>query len=269
MRILRRLSQLLVFLLFVFLFLNTEYKDNDVLPYAVNLFPPARSPDGGGRHPCRAGRSSGWSGPRWSSRSSRSLLGRFFCGWFCPLGAVIDVTDATVFRKLRRKDAVPRSWRQVQVPCPLLPRCLLAVHAAMGLPLRPDQHPHPDVHRLRLPGAEPCVKYRTSTRLYRAPGPDPQVSEPVYGFLKSHFLAFEQPVFRTSAFVGLLFLGILVAGVLPEAVLVPEPVSPRGRCWRSWGGSALFRRRITRRAAPAAGFANRTAAWGRSAETLP
>ena len=37
-RTLRRASQWAVFLLFVFLFLNTEYKDNDVLPYAVNLF---------------------------------------------------------------------------------------------------------------------------------------------------------------------------------------------------------------------------------------
>jgi ferredoxin len=37
-RTLRRASQWVVFLLFAFLFLNTEYKDNDVLPYAVNLF---------------------------------------------------------------------------------------------------------------------------------------------------------------------------------------------------------------------------------------
>src|SRR5512139_4135509 len=37
-RTLRRASQWVVFLLFVFLFLNTEYKDNDVLPYAVNFF---------------------------------------------------------------------------------------------------------------------------------------------------------------------------------------------------------------------------------------
>ena len=35
---LRRDSQWVVFLLFASLFLNTKYKDNDVLPYAVNLF---------------------------------------------------------------------------------------------------------------------------------------------------------------------------------------------------------------------------------------
>ena len=37
-QILRRLTQLAVFGVFVFLFLNTEYKDNDILPYAVNIF---------------------------------------------------------------------------------------------------------------------------------------------------------------------------------------------------------------------------------------
>jgi len=37
-RWLRRISQILIFVIFVFLFLNTEYKDSDVLPYAVNIF---------------------------------------------------------------------------------------------------------------------------------------------------------------------------------------------------------------------------------------
>mgnify|MGYP001466604366 CR=1 FL=1 len=37
-RAVRRVTQTAEFLLFVFLFLSTEYKDNHVLPYAVNIF---------------------------------------------------------------------------------------------------------------------------------------------------------------------------------------------------------------------------------------
>src|SRR5512141_485649 len=111
MRTLRRISQLLIFLVFVFLFLNTEYKDNDVLPYAVNVFLRL--------DPLVAGAAvlSGRAliGLVWPSLVVVGLtlvLGRFFCGWFCPLGSVIDFVDATVFRKLRRKKAVPEQWRR-------------------------------------------------------------------------------------------------------------------------------------------------------------
>ena len=71
-RTLRRISQWVVFLLFAFLFLNTEYKDNDVLPYAVNLFLRLDPLMAGAADPRGAGAHRRWSGPRWSSRSSRS-----------------------------------------------------------------------------------------------------------------------------------------------------------------------------------------------------
>ncbi len=110
-RTLRRVSQWSVFLLFVFLFLNTEYKDNDVLPYAVNLFLRLDPLMAGAA--TLAGRA--LIGLVWPALVVALLsvaLGRVFCGWFCPLGAVIDAADATVFRKARRKDAVPVSWRR-------------------------------------------------------------------------------------------------------------------------------------------------------------
>ena len=108
---LRRLSQWTIFAIFVFLFLNTEYKDNDVLPYAVNLFlrlDPLMA--GASMLAGRALITLVW--PALVIAILTAALGRFFCGWICPLGAVIDAADATVFRKRRRTGAVPASWRR-------------------------------------------------------------------------------------------------------------------------------------------------------------
>ena len=38
------------------------------------------------------------------------LLGRVFCGWICPLGTTLDVSDKLFFREKRRRDA-PRLYR--------------------------------------------------------------------------------------------------------------------------------------------------------------
>ena len=117
-RTLRRISQWTIFLVFVFLFLNTEYKDNDVLPYAVNIFlrldplVAAAAVVSG-----RALISLVW--PALVIAGLTILLGRFFCGWACPMGSILDAVDASVFAGLRRKDAVPPSWRRwtSRAPC--------------------------------------------------------------------------------------------------------------------------------------------------------
>ena len=107
-RTLRRASQWVVFLLFVFLFLNTEYKDNDVLPYAVNLFLRLDPLMAGAA--TLAGRALiGLAWPALVVALLTVALGRFFCGWFCPLAAVLDAVDVTIFLKGRRKGAVPAS----------------------------------------------------------------------------------------------------------------------------------------------------------------
>jgi len=42
------------------------------------------------------------------------LLGRFFCGWICPLGVTLDVVDAVIFRN-RKHNAGPRqSYRNLK-----------------------------------------------------------------------------------------------------------------------------------------------------------
>ncbi len=244
-RTLRRASQWLVFLLFVFLFLNTEYKDNDVLPYAVNLFLRLDPLMAGAA--TLAGRALiGLVWPALVTVGLTILLGRFFCGWFCPLGAVIDAADATVFRKarkVRRKDTVPESWRRYK----FLILFFLAASSLFTLQWVFLFDPISILIRTFTVSVFPALNFVIHgifDGLYRAPGPIPAISEPVYGFLKSHFLAFEQPVFRTSAFVGLLFLGILAMERYQRRFWCRN-LCPLGGLLALVGRFGLFRRRIT------------------------
>jgi MauM/NapG family ferredoxin protein len=231
-----------VFLLFAFLFLNTEYKDNDVLPYAVNLFLRLDPLMAGAA--TLAGRA--LIGLVWPALVVALLtvaLGRFFCGWFCPLGAVIDAADATVFRNARPKDTVPGSWRRYK----FLVLFFLAASSLFTLQWVFLFDPISILIRTLTVSVFPAlnlVLHRIFDALYRAPGPIPAISEPVYGFLKSHFLAFEQPVFRTSAIVGLLFLGILAMERYQRRFWCRN-LCPLGGLLALLGRFGLFRRRIT------------------------
>ncbi len=113
MRVLRRISQIAVFLVFVFLFLNTEYKDNDILPYAVNVFlrmDPLVA--GAATLAGRAIINLLW--PALAVVGITLIFGRFFCGWVCPMGAILDFADATVFRKLKRRAKLPANLSRLK-----------------------------------------------------------------------------------------------------------------------------------------------------------
>lgn len=99
MKIYRRTSQLFFFLFFVFLFLNAHYPYNPLVPSEIflNISPLAAIS---------------------TMLATRSivpsmlvagilllltvLLGRFFCGWICPLGTIIDTSDR-LFKKKTKK----------------------------------------------------------------------------------------------------------------------------------------------------------------------
>lgn len=88
-----RVSQLLFLALFLVMFLLTEYRGSDRLGVAVNAFFRA--------NPLTAASTllaaKGWVPlllPGVLILIFSALLGRFFCGWICPLGTVLDlVTD--------------------------------------------------------------------------------------------------------------------------------------------------------------------------------
>src|SRR5512141_3049522 len=110
---LRRATQAVFLAAFVFLLLRTEYRGYDVIRYPVNSFFQLDPLLGlttfvGLREAIRHF----W--PALLTIAVTLLLGRVFCGWFCPLGGLLDVTR----KLLGRLVAPPRpfTWqgRRVQ-----------------------------------------------------------------------------------------------------------------------------------------------------------
>lgn len=206
-RWLRRGSQLLIFGLFVFLFLQTEYKDNDVLPYAVNIFlrfdPLVAAATTLAAHTLIA---LVW--PVLITIALTLLFGRFFCGWVCPMGALLDFTSWLLGGK-RPQRLLPPRLKQFKY----LLLFALAGSALFTLQLVYLFDPISLLIRSLAVAVYPALNaaanalfgalYQTDSHAITA------VSEPVYTFLKAHFLAFEQPHFQSALVVGLLFAGIL------------------------------------------------------------
>lgn len=208
-RWLRRISQILVLALFVFLFLQTEYKDNDVLPYAVNIFlrldPLVAAAASLAAHTLIALL---W--PALITVILTLLIGRFFCGWVCPLGTLLDFTG-WLLGKQRKPFQLPARLKQVKY----LLLIALAGSALFTLQLVYLFDPLSLLIRSLAVAVYPALNVTAHAlfgTLYDSNvGAVTAVSEPAYTFLKSHFLAFEQPHFQSAAVVGLLFAAILAS----------------------------------------------------------
>jgi polyferredoxin len=88
---LRRLSQLVFLGLFLFLLLRTEYRGYDLIRYPVNAFFQL-DPLLGLATLVGLREAIGHFWPALATIAVTLALGRVFCGWFCPLGASLDVT---------------------------------------------------------------------------------------------------------------------------------------------------------------------------------
>ncbi|UCG39533.1 MAG: 4Fe-4S binding protein [bacterium] len=205
MRRSRVISQWVFGLLFVVLFLNTRYLGEDVIPYPVNAFfqidPLAGlAAMGAGR------RVLGFFWPLLLMLPLTILFGRFFCGWICPLGGLLDLFG--------RRSAVraPRpAGRLYPAKDIMLLVILLASVLAMNLSGLLDPL------SLLIRGLAMGVVHpleRTVHALFdgawRVGSPLSDLTEPVYGFLRDHFLSFQLPVFRYTALFLLMLLLLLL-----------------------------------------------------------
>ncbi len=203
LKTLRRASQGLFLLLFLWLFLQTESKGFNELGYPVKIFLDAdpllwlttllstRS----------------WEGLPWLALAvalATVFLGRVFCGWICPFGALHDLAG-----KLGHVRRQPLGWYRLKY------LILLFLLAASLFTLQPAGLLDPlslTIRSLSL-SIYPAFSHALSSgfdALYTAQIPIlTDASEFFYGLLKKTVLPFRPPRFHQAFFLGFLFLGIL------------------------------------------------------------
>lgn len=206
----RRLTQALFLLIFLWLFLQTESRGADELGYPVKVFLEA--------DPLV------YITTVLSTRQFYSpyllavcviaatfVLGRVFCGWICPLGTLHNLTGA-----LKRKHGPARSlhlyhWKYIIL-------IFLLVSSLFTLQLAGLFDPLALLIRSLSLAVYPLFRLATASvfdTLYGWQWPVlTDISEFVYGILKKSILSFHQPHFSQAVVTGLLFFGILALNLI-------------------------------------------------------
>ena len=207
MRKVRIFSQWVFGILFVYLFLQTRYVGVDVIPYPVNAFytidPLA------GITAMAAGRKLiGFFWPVLILLTVTALFGRVFCGWICPMGGLLDLFG----RKSREQAPLPAGRFYLTKDVTLL---IVLIASLFAVNLSGIMDPLSLLIRsLAMGVVHPLEKtiHAVFDTAWQVGGPVSAVSEPVYGFLREHFLSFKLPEYRYTA----LFLGLFITVVSLE-----------------------------------------------------
>jgi len=203
----RRTTQSLCLALFLWLFLQTEYRGIDQLPYPVSLLfrldPLAALADFLAPGPF------GW-GVLWPALVVLLLtvvFGRFFCGWVCPLGTTLDGCGKLVGRGRRTYSP---AWRRVKY------HLLIALSAAtlFGVQLLGLFDPLAIFLRSLTLAVYPAYNFGLNRLFdffyeYQVPGLSPLVNAS-YPVFRNHLMAFHQPIFALGLFTLLIFLTIVL-----------------------------------------------------------
>ncbi|MFZ5907438.1 MAG: 4Fe-4S binding protein [Nitrospirota bacterium] len=207
-RNLRRISQGVFLLFFLFLFIQTESKGNDTLGYPVRLFLDfdpliflaTLFASRGGEIPAAFFLSL-------VTVLVTVLLGRVFCGWICPLGTLNTLAGS--FKRQYAGSFHPNRYR---IKYFIL--IILVVSSVFTLQVAGILDPLSLLIRSFSLSVYPMLNYGVRgvfDAIYYTDIPAVvNPSEAAYGFLRSTVLAFQQPYFLQAVFVGSIFLLILV-----------------------------------------------------------
>jgi len=205
----RRFCQVVCFAVFIFLFIKTDYGGRDQIEYAVNILFRI--------DPLLALCASVAAGsfivlmlPALATLFLTFLLGRFFCGWICPMGTLLDGCHKLIPPVSRQ----PGTYAYKSLKFYLLG--FLLVGAWTGLPVAGYFDPFSILVRGLALAVEPALNSLSTTFFtytYRqAPDWFNALSEPVYIFLKATVLPFHQKYYE----LGILSLLILLTVFLFE-----------------------------------------------------
>ncbi|RJP24920.1 MAG: 4Fe-4S binding protein [Candidatus Abyssobacteria bacterium SURF_5] len=239
MRKIRRSSQFLFLAFFIFLLTRASYPLNDLYP--VDLFPRLS--------PLLA---------LSASLASRTLItafwpalilvlltlviGRAFCGWVCPMGTTLDITDKLFsIKKNPASDKKPahRRWKFA-----LLVGIL--VGALFGAQLAGWFDPLSLITRTYALVLQPYVNFlgeRTVDVLYLVPG----INAGMYAVeesLRTYVLSFQQLVFSSHILFAAIFLGVAALGMINRRFWC-RSICPLGALFALAGRYPLLRRRVS------------------------
>ena len=203
----RRLSQSVFLLLFFFLFIKTDYTGSDEIEYAVNILFRI-DPLLAACVMLAVKTVVALMLPALAVIILTLVLGRFFCGWVCPMGALIDL-----FHPLLK----PRT-QTVDTRFPQLSVIILIVvltGALFGLPLAGYLDPFSILVRGLSLSAHPALHNAATTfftfTYQEAPAYVNAVTEPVYALLKKTILPSSQKLYTLSLLSGLILLAVFLA----------------------------------------------------------
>ena len=189
---LRRFSQLLFLSAFIFLFLNTDYSGSDELQYVVNIL--FRLDPFLAAVTMLAGRTIiALMLPSLAVLVLTAVLGRSFCGWFCPLGTLLDGCRHTI----------PTDKKGIQTLYPRLGRLLFVgvlVLAFFGFHVAGYIDPFSILVRGLAQTVYPAFHGLTqnffSFTYDSAPDVMNAVTEPIYSWMKDYILPAERKFFE-------------------------------------------------------------------------
>jgi len=232
----RRASQALFFGLFLFLFLKTDYAGSDELTWAVNLLFRI-DPFLAAAVMLATKTVIALMLPALITIVLTLIFGRFFCGWICPMGELIDVS-----RRPFGKPGVGSSPGQRHLKYYLL--LFLLAAACFGLPLAGYLDPFSLLVRGFTFGVHPAFDHATTTfftwTYQNAPDWINALTEPVYAILKRHLLPVADKVYALSVFSLLLLLTALGLSAI-ESRFFCRKVCPLGALLALCSRFSLFR----------------------------
>ncbi|HEY6020445.1 MAG TPA: 4Fe-4S binding protein, partial [Candidatus Paceibacterota bacterium] len=201
----RRITQGLFLLLFLFLFIQTESKGNDELGYPVRLFldfdPLILVTTLLSAH--AAAKAFYFS---LITIVITLIFGRVFCGWVCPLGTLHNLVGS-----IRKKQPTDLSVKGYRVKYYIL----IAILASAVFTLQPVgiMDPLSLLIRSFSVSVYPLFNYGVRSAFDAVYAVNPAgiagVSEPVYAVLKKTILSFEQSFYNQGFFIGAIFFIVI------------------------------------------------------------
>ncbi len=203
-RNLSRLFQLSFLAVFLLLFITTDYRGKDQISLALNSF--FRSdPLVAVAYLLSARSLTLLILPGILLLVFSALLGRFFCGWICPLGTILDLVTTRI------RKSFPLAALKGNIKYYVLLTVLFAALFNMNLAGLLD--PIAIVVRFMTFSLYPIFGMLGKegwVGLYRLLGDNRDYLEPGYGLLKNYVLPFRETFYPLAFLSLLLFLGILV-----------------------------------------------------------